>query len=96
MRHTALQRAQHAIGVTGGMATLQFFEQRRRPQARHGDEHRRQLGAPDLGERVLARAIAPRPVALARQHWRAVDPPSRAFAQTGAGRRRRLGVSLFT
>ena len=66
MRHSALQRAQHAVGVACGMATLQLFEQRRRSQARHGGEHRHQLRAPDPGKGILARAITPCPVALAR------------------------------
>jgi len=95
MRHPTLQGAQHAVGIARGMATLQLFEQRRRSQARHGDQHRHQLGAPDLGKGVLARAIAPRPVALARQHGSTVDPPPGALAQTSASRRSRLGMSVF-
>lgn len=31
MRHPALQRAQHAVGIACGMVTLKFFEQCRRP-----------------------------------------------------------------
>ncbi len=95
MRHPTLQRAQHPVGIACGMAPLQLFEQRRRPQARHGGEHRHQLRAPDLGEGILARAIAPCPVALARQHRRAVDPTPGALAETGAGSRGHLDVSVF-
>jgi hypothetical protein len=65
MRHPTLQRAQHPVGIACRMATLQFFEQRRRSQTRHGGEHGYQLLAPNLGEGILAGAIAPRPVALA-------------------------------
>ena len=65
MRHPTLQRAQHPVGIACGMATLQLFEQRRGSQTRHGGEHGYQLLAPNLGEGILAGAIAPRPVALA-------------------------------
>jgi len=79
-----------------GVPTLQLFEQRHRSQARHGGEHRHQLRPPDLGERILARAIAPRPVALARQYRSLVDPPPSALAKTGLRRRGCLGASVFT
>ena len=58
-------------------------------------EHRHQLHAPDLGEGILARAVAPRPVALARQAPERLDPPPGALAETGARRGGRLGVSVF-
>ena len=92
---SALQGAQHAVGITRGMAALQLFEQRRRSQARHGGEHRHQLRAPDLGEGILARAIAPCPIPLAGQYRSTVDPAPRALAKPGARRRSRLGMSIF-
>jgi hypothetical protein len=40
------------------LSSQEFFEQCRRPQARHRGEHRHQLRAPDLGEGILTCPIA--------------------------------------
>ena len=95
VRHPALERAQKPIGVAPRMVPLQLFQQRRRAQARNCLQHRDQLLPPDLGERILARAIAPCPIALAGQHRICPDPASSALAKPGTGRRSRLGVALF-
>ena len=95
VRHPALQRAQKLIGIAPRMVPLQLFQQRRRAQARHRLQQRHQLLAPDLGEGILARAVAPRPIPLAGQHRIHPEPASAALAKPGTSCRSRLAVALF-
>ena len=74
-----LQRAADADREVG-MATAQLLEQRHRPQARGGLQHRHDLAVPDRGQRV-----GPAPAAGCRPfRWRAgigLDPPAGAGAE---------------
>jgi hypothetical protein len=62
---------------------------------RDGLQHRHELLAPDLDERVLAGAVAPDPVLLARQYRIRLEPAPRALADTSAGRSGSLAVTLL-
>ena len=81
----ALQGAQLAIRKASGMPTLQLAQDGDRLQRRHRLHQRNDLGFPDPLERVGARPIDPRLLALLRQGRIAVDAASRALADPGLG-----------
>jgi hypothetical protein len=94
MRDAPLQRAQQPIGVAAGMTALQLVQDRRGAQTRDGLQHRHELLAPNLDEGVLAGAIAPGPVLLAREYRIRFDPAPGALAEPSARCSGSLTVSV--
>jgi hypothetical protein len=95
VRNAPLQRAQELVGIAIRMAALQLFQNRGGAKARHGVEHRHELVAPDLDEGILPRSVASYRVLLAWEDSAPFEASPGSLAETGAGGRRWLGVSVF-
>ena len=89
----ALQGAQHTIGVVIRVVVLQLAQQRDGHQVRRTLEQRNDLGVPDRGERIDARA----PVTtgcLRRQRGGTINAARAALADAGLGSGQFLGLGL--